>query len=108
MSSTPKNLTITYALHPPPSVPSPRDLSPCATRSFPLSFPTESQSSPAAFNAKLYYESLVSSIAEARVKIGEDLTAWRDAVGTIEADAEKEALARRKEEDGEDDDEGEE
>lgn len=56
---------------------------------------------------KVYYGALQSAIEEARIKIGTDLTAWRDMVGKAELSKEttktlKYEEAEEEEEDGDD------
>ena len=64
-----QSLTITYDLHPPPqSTP----LSPSQKFEFPIHTKGEGW--------KSYYDSLRVSIGEAKMVIGAELTAWRDAV----------------------------
>ncbi|KAF8644235.1 hypothetical protein AX16_008590 [Volvariella volvacea WC 439] len=53
-----------------------------------------------------YYSALEKALIEARDKIGEDLTAWRDAVGNKELN--RETKKTLKEDDEEEDDEEEE
>jgi hypothetical protein len=88
-------LTISYDIHPPPST------------SAPNLTPTKSQEVPVKWDGtgrdKGYYESLRKSIAEARTILGEELTAWRDAIGNGEQT--KESKKSTKDDDDEDVDE---
>ncbi|KAG2109262.1 uncharacterized protein F5147DRAFT_575999 [Suillus discolor] len=83
-----RELTVTYKIVPPPSAVAPPSLSQETTHRFPIpSLPDlESQEDS---ELKKYYTSLRTSIAEARTKLGEELTAWRDAVGNAELGKEK-------------------
>ncbi|KAF7973167.1 hypothetical protein HWV62_7326 [Athelia sp. TMB] len=91
----PKSLTVSYDLLLPESV------------SVPSLTPTKSQSiaikdseSPAG-----YYGSLREAILQAKDILGSDLTAWRDAVGSLEQSKESKRVAK---EDDEEDIDGEE
>ncbi|KAG1730691.1 uncharacterized protein EDB91DRAFT_1252553 [Suillus paluster] len=96
-----RELTVTYKIIPPPSTMAPQSLSQETTHRFPItSLPQESKEDTDS-ELKRYYASLRVSIAEARIKLGEELTAWRDAVGNAELGKEKSVKA-------EVDDEGEE
>jgi len=93
-----RSITISYNLHPPKDTPAPADnLSTSKSLEFPV---TTKESLPK------YYEALRASIAQAKDAVGEDLTAWRDAVGNRELKKEpKPAAAAVDEEDEEDEDE---
>jgi hypothetical protein len=52
-----------------------------------------------------YYTALRSTIAEARAKLGDDLTAWRDAVGKKEVEKEKAQQIKAAEENEEEEEE---
>lgn len=99
MSVQSRELTVTYRIVPPQSTVTPQSLSPETTHRFPIASPPENSKGDS--ELKEYYTSLRSSIAEARKKLGEELTAWRDAVGNSELGKEKSAKS-------EVDDEGEE
>lgn len=71
------NITLFYSLHPPESTEAPPLGTPSKTYEFPLK-------SGATNKQGAYYNALREAILEAKVKIGEDLTVWRDAVGTLE------------------------
>ncbi|KAF9007902.1 hypothetical protein BDQ17DRAFT_1350220 [Cyathus striatus] len=68
-------ISITYNLNP-PAGPTPEGLSTASTLSFPVKIEKEGQ--------KAYYSALHDAINEAKDKIGDDLTKWRDAVGKAE------------------------
>ncbi|PCH34422.1 hypothetical protein WOLCODRAFT_61079, partial [Wolfiporia cocos MD-104 SS10] len=88
-------LTVTYELHPPPNAIE-CVLPPKQSHDFPVS-PTE--------DAKAYYEALRLSIAQAKTKLGEELTIWRDAVGSREQAKESTVPKKEEEDEGEDEDE---
>jgi len=87
----------------PPNVTAPPSLSSTqlttsGTHSFPLT--------PGTGGTKVYYDSLLGAIRDAKAYMGEELTAWRDAVGDGEKLKEKQAQkARIISEDDEDEDE---
>jgi len=86
-------LTVSYELHPPSETPA-EGLQTQKTHTFPVS---------AEKSGKDYYESLRKAVAEARGVLGEELTAWRDVVGTREQTKESKLPKQ-----GEEDEEGEE
>ncbi|KAM5539932.1 hypothetical protein V8D89_006435 [Ganoderma adspersum] len=88
-------ISITYNLNPPSDTTAPADLTPKTTLQCPVSENPESQ--------KAYYQDLRSAILEAKGSLGEQLTAWRDAVGKREE--KKEATIPKKSEEDEDEDE---
>jgi len=94
-----RELTVTYNIVPPSSTVAPQSLLQETTHRFPIVGLSEEAKGDS--EEKRYYVSLRSSIAEARAKLGEELTAWRDAVGNAELGKEKSVKA-------EVDDEGEE
>ncbi|KIK37262.1 hypothetical protein CY34DRAFT_810482 [Suillus luteus UH-Slu-Lm8-n1] len=96
-----RELTVTYKIVPPPSTVAPSSLSQETTHRFPIIPLPGLESKEDDDSLKKYYTSLRASIAEARTKLGEELTAWRDAVGNAELGKEKSVKAEA-------DDEGEE
>ncbi|KAG2037584.1 hypothetical protein BDR03DRAFT_896758 [Suillus americanus] len=94
-----RELTVTYKIVPPPPTVIPPSLSQETTHRF--SLPDLESKEDTDSELKRYYTSLRASIAEARTKLGEELTAWRDAVGNAELGKEKSVKAEA-------DDEGEE
>ncbi|KAI0728404.1 hypothetical protein C8Q72DRAFT_994748 [Fomitopsis betulina] len=90
----PSALTITYELHPTPDTPS-EGLQKERTHTF---------SVEGGKKGKAYYESLRKAVAEAKTVMGEELTAWRDAVGTTEQTKESK-LSKKSDEDEEGEDE---
>ncbi|TFY59767.1 hypothetical protein EVJ58_g5582 [Rhodofomes roseus] len=87
-------LTVSYELRPPPETPQ-EGLQAQKTHTFPV---------PSEKKGKEYYESLRKAVAEARSTFGEELTAWRDAVGTREQTKESK-LPKKNEDEDEDEDE---
>ncbi|KAF9225212.1 hypothetical protein BS17DRAFT_652914, partial [Gyrodon lividus] len=81
-------LTAAYALCPPGGTTSPQLLTPTVSHSFPVAVSSENRS-----DAKEYYSALQKSITAAREKLGDELTAWRDAVGNSELGKEKSVKA---------------
>ncbi|KZT01168.1 uncharacterized protein LAESUDRAFT_664581 [Laetiporus sulphureus 93-53] len=67
-------ITVTYELHPPSDTPA-AGLETTKTHTFPVGN---------ALVGKQYYDVLRNAIAEAKNTLGEELTAWRDAVGNRE------------------------
>ena len=57
---------------------------------------------------KTYYAGLREAIANAKGAVGEELTVWRDAVGSRELTKEPKAVKKDDEEDGEEEEEEEE
>jgi hypothetical protein len=94
-------LTATYKIVPPPSTVAPPSLSQETIHKFPIISLPGLESKEDTDSLKRYYTSLRASIAEARTKLGQELTAWRDAVGNAELGKEKSVKAEA-------DDEGEE
>ncbi|KAG1861957.1 hypothetical protein C8R48DRAFT_220281 [Suillus tomentosus] len=85
-----RELTVTYKIVPPPSAVAPPSLSQEAAHRFPItSLPDLESQDDTESELKKYYTSLRASIAEARTKLGGELTAWRDAVGNAELGKEK-------------------
>ncbi|KAA1471590.1 hypothetical protein DENSPDRAFT_837612 [Dentipellis sp. KUC8613] len=54
-----------------------------------------------------YYDALRSAIADVRAKTGDELTAWRDAVGNRELKKEPKSVKKDEDEEDEDEDEDE-
>lgn len=102
-------VTASYTLQLPAETEHPPSLTPTVTHTFPLGNSSSSSASdldPA--DVREYYAGLRTAIAAARVKLGEELTVWRDAVGNKEAGKERKFKAAKEEEEGEEDeDEGE-
>ncbi|KAG1794363.1 uncharacterized protein HD556DRAFT_1308076 [Suillus plorans] len=85
-----RELTVNYKIVPPPSTVAPSSLSQETTHRFPIiPLPDLESQDDTDSELKKYYTSLQTSIAEARTKLGEELTAWRDAVGNAELGKEK-------------------
>ena len=100
-------VTATYTLHLPPGVDHPLPLTPSAHHNFLLSSSDSPQGSDPASSGgdlneiKTYYTKLRNAISDARAKLGEELTAWRDAVAGEEARKEKSVKIMKEEEEGE-------
>lgn len=92
-------ITIHYALQPPSGTPHPPSLKPETTLTFDVPIQAQNQ------DQSEYYSKLRETVSEAKERLGEELTAWRDAVGTREGA--RETVSRKKrdvdEGDGEDD-----
>ena len=88
-------LTVSYALSPPEGTNAPPSLAQNGAHTFAVE-------AERAGNTGEYYEALRKAIAVTRERVGEQLTAWRDAVGSAEAGKEKAAKAARAEEEEED------
>ena len=89
-----KNITITYELHPPSGI-EPNGLSSSKIHEFSVASEGSSGSK--------YYDALRQSVVQAKTTLGEELTAWKDAVGTKELT--KEPKKPKDEDDDEEDDE---
>ncbi|KAL6307756.1 hypothetical protein BKA93DRAFT_55150 [Sparassis latifolia] len=85
-------ITVTYELHPPPDTLTTGLLS-TKTHQFPVADGVQS--------GKEYYEALRRAVADAKSTLGDELTAWRDAVGTREQEKEKKLPAKIEEDDEE-------
>jgi len=99
-------VTATYTLHLPPGVDHPSLLTPSANHTFRLSPPNSPQSDPTPSTAETgelqtYYAELRRAISDARTKLGEELTAWRDAVGSEEVGKERAVKAVSEDEESE-------
>ncbi|KAF9820778.1 hypothetical protein IEO21_01221 [Rhodonia placenta] len=94
----PAVIEVTYDLHPPEGTPL-SGLEPTKTHQFALSSSTT--------NAKDYYGALRAAVLDAKTTLGEELTAWRDAVGTREQgkESKKQTQGEEEEDEGEDVDE---
>ena len=90
-------LSIEYHLNPPPETPTPASLSPSQDIRYPIS------EDPAAGH-KAYYEKLRAEVLQAKSTLGEQLTAWRDAVGKRE-DKKEAKIPQHEDEDEEEDEE---
>ncbi|KAL4070415.1 hypothetical protein J3A83DRAFT_4243103 [Scleroderma citrinum] len=85
-------VTATYTLHLPLRVDYPSPLTPSTTHTFPLSPPNSSHGpdSTQSFSVlQEYYTKLRGALLDARVKLGEELTVWRDIVGSEEVGKER-------------------
>ena len=87
-------LTVSYALSPPEETNWPPSLAPNGAHTFTVEADKTG-------NVGEYYDALQKSITAAKEKLGEELTAWRDAVGTAEVGKEKAAKAARAEDEEE-------
>ena len=90
-------VTIIYELHPPSDTPTPPSLTASQTLQYPVS-------SEPITSHKAYYENLRAEVLQAKSVLGEQLTAWRDAVGKRE-DNKEAKIPKKNEEDEEDEDE---
>ena len=93
-----RSVTITYELNPPQDTPA-QELS--ATKTHELAISAENGS------LKTYYESVREAIAKGKDVIGEELTAWRDAVGNKEHFKEAKVVNKETADDEEEEDEDE-
>ncbi|KAI0370001.1 hypothetical protein BV20DRAFT_966982 [Pilatotrama ljubarskyi] len=92
-------ISITYELSPPSDTPAPENLTSKKTHEFPVT-------NADVGSQKAYYEGLRAAVLQAKSTLGEELTAWRDAVGRREDN--KEAKIPKKSEDDDDEEEAEE
>lgn len=91
-----KALTVTYELFPPSGTPV-TNLKTSQTHTFAVTSPDAS--------SQAYYQSLRQSITQAKDTLGDELTAWRDAVGNRELKKEPRKVTKDDEEDEEDEEE---
>ena len=91
-------VSVTYELKPPSDTPIPTHLNVTKTHEVPIANADVS-------NQKSYYEGLRTAVLQVKSTLGEELTAWRDAVGKREDN--KEARIPKKSE-GDEDEEDEE
>ncbi|KIM82281.1 hypothetical protein PILCRDRAFT_474870 [Piloderma croceum F 1598] len=91
-----RSITISYDLRPPPNTPVP-NLTPTKSQEFSVKNVAEGQ--------KSYYESLRRSIGEVKTVLGEELTAWRDAVGKGEHSKESKKVREDGDDEAEEDEE---
>ncbi|KAF8435712.1 hypothetical protein L210DRAFT_3408669 [Boletus edulis BED1] len=98
MTSAQTTLTISYALSPPEDTNAPPSLAPNGAHDFAVEAEKTGTTGE-------YYEALHQSIVAAREKLGDELTAWRNAVGNAEAGKEKAAEAAQGEEEEEEEEE---
>lgn len=86
-------LSVQYKLNPPAGTAAPA-LEPNAHHTIPVLAPPSG-------DHRSYYDALRASIADAKATLGEELTAWRDAVGKGEAIKEKKQVSTDSEEEEE-------
>jgi hypothetical protein len=91
-----RSIEVSYDLHPPPNTSTP-NLTSAKSHNISVKITTGGQ--------KIYYESLRGSIGKAKAVLGEELTAWRDAVGKGEQTKESKKTRESDDEDVEDDEE---
>lgn len=85
-------VTVTYELHPPSNVTAP-GLTPATTHDFDVPV------LPSTADANQdYYTALRKSLGDAKAKLGEELTAWRDAVGKEDVGTQKSVQKKGEEE----------
>ncbi|KAJ7103653.1 hypothetical protein B0H15DRAFT_813057 [Mycena belliarum] len=94
-----RSITVEYSLRPPASSGQSYELPASRRHEFMMSEPSNTLEQPK------YYKVLRETIAQARHDVGEDLTAWRDAVGKAELTKEikKPKVDEEEEEDDADD-----
>ncbi|KAI6015649.1 hypothetical protein EDC04DRAFT_576438 [Pisolithus marmoratus] len=113
MTTAKPTVTASYTLQLPAGTEHPPSLTPTVTHAFPLGNSSslrtlDPEPGTTSVDVQEYYAGLRAAIAAARLRLGEELTAWRDAVGNGEAGKEKKLKAAKDEEqDQEDEDEGE-
>lgn len=90
-----RNITVTYDLNPPQGV-----SMDSIARNRTLSLPVSQVANGERAN-KRYYDGLRTAIAQAKDTVGEELTAWRDAVGNLEQTKEPKVSKTEDEEDEE-------
>ena len=99
LTATHRTITISYNLRPPADTQTPKnpaDSSKELTVSNSITTPVDAAGS----SAKEYYQSLHSAVEKARFDVGEELTAWRDAVGKGELGKESKISDEEEEESG--------
>ncbi|KAI9569407.1 hypothetical protein HD554DRAFT_519332 [Boletus coccyginus] len=96
--ATQTTLTVSYSLSPPEGTNSPPSLALNGAHAFAIEADKTA-------NIGEYYDALQKSIVAAKERLGEELTAWRDAVGNAEVGKEKAAKAARAEDEEEESEE---
>lgn len=87
-------VSVSYTLRPPPNTANPPSLQPETAHVFPLEAADKA-------GQAAYYRGLSAAVLAAKAAVGDELTAWRDAVGSGESS--KEAVVKKDaDEDGED------
>ncbi|TFK56437.1 hypothetical protein OE88DRAFT_1649719 [Heliocybe sulcata] len=89
-----RSFTVTYDLHPPEDTAA-SDLTRTKTHEFAVASGEQ---------LKDYYDSLEKVVKEAKAKLGEELTAWRDAVGNKEQGKEKNVPLKNEDDEEEEED----
>lgn len=89
-----KDIVITYDFHPPTGTDT-NGLSTSKTHIFPVT--------PEGTGPSHYYDALRQTVLKAKATLGEELTAWKDAVGTKELTKEHRKLKTEDDQDEEDD-----
>lgn len=102
-AATSVSVVVQYDLHPPSSVTHPPTLKPSETRHFPLQQSSVEDADVQPSDYSTYYDALKDAVKEAQVKIGEELTHWRDAVQAEEKDKEPKKRSDDDEEEEEED-----
>ncbi|KAH9897621.1 hypothetical protein C8Q73DRAFT_681884 [Cubamyces lactineus] len=94
-------VSVAYELKPPSDTPIPTHLNATKTHEVPIT-------NTDATNQKAYYEGLRTAVLQAKSTLGEELTAWRDAVGKREDNKEAKIPKKGEEDEDEEDEEAEE
>ncbi|KDQ15636.1 hypothetical protein BOTBODRAFT_173727 [Botryobasidium botryosum FD-172 SS1] len=99
-------ITISYAYNLPAGITPPKsgdkDLPSSGTNTFPIPV-APSESGASAVTSTAYYAAALEAVRESRRQMGEEMTAWRDAVGDKEKNKEKEAASAKAAEEDEED-----
>ncbi|KAI5998159.1 hypothetical protein EDD15DRAFT_2162287 [Pisolithus albus] len=106
MTTVKPTVTASYTLQLPAGIEYPPSLTPTVTHTFPLDNGSshdalDSDSSMASADVREYYDGVRAAIAAARLKLGEELTAWRDAASNWEGGKERKLKVAKDEEDEE-------
>ncbi|KIK65738.1 hypothetical protein GYMLUDRAFT_94352 [Collybiopsis luxurians FD-317 M1] len=99
------SVIMTYTVHPPEGTTLPKDVPTSKTLEIPVNGSVEIGNGPASGKSSAYYKALHDALADARNKIGEDLTTWRDAVGKLELNKETKRGVKAEDEDEEEEEE---
>ncbi|KAH8119791.1 hypothetical protein DFH11DRAFT_7574 [Phellopilus nigrolimitatus] len=89
-----KSLSVSYDLHPPAAAAASVIIQPSKTHAFPV---------PSGGAQQEFYNSLRDAVVAAKAQIGDELTAWRDAVGTSENAKEPKKRTKAEDEDEDED-----
>ncbi|KAI6031244.1 hypothetical protein PISMIDRAFT_671953, partial [Pisolithus microcarpus 441] len=101
MTTVKPTVSASYTLQLPAGTEHPPSLTPTVTHTFSIGNGSShgALDSDSSADVREYYDGVRAAIAAARLKLGEELTAWRDAVSSWEVGRERKLKAEKDEED---------